>query len=101
MKKRINVVAAIIENEAAEILCALRSITMSLPNLWEFPGGKIDNGESELEALKREIKEELLCDIDVISQFDDVTHEYEKMFVRLISYKCKLVSGAPIPTEHA
>jgi len=42
MKKIINVVAAIIKNERNEILCALRSPVMKLPNLWEFPGGKIE-----------------------------------------------------------
>ena len=46
MKKLIKVVGAIIENENNEILCALRSTKMSLPNLWEFPGGKIEDGES-------------------------------------------------------
>jgi len=101
MKKKINVVAAIIENEAAEILCALRSSTMSLPNLWEFPGGKVDHDESEIEALKREIKEELLCEIDIISPFDDYTHEYEKTFIRLITYKCRIIQGTPTTTEHA
>lgn len=101
MKKRINVVAAIIENDKAEILCALRSSIMSLPNLWEFPGGKVDSEESELEALKREIKEELLCDIDIISPFDDFTHEYEKMIIRLITYKCLITQGIPMATEHA
>ena len=76
MKKRINVVVAIIENEAAEIQCALRSSTISLPNLWEFPGEKVDSEESEIEALKREIKEELLCEIQVISPFDDYILEW-------------------------
>ena len=101
MKKSINVVGAIIENDAQEILCALRSTAMNLPNLWEFPGGKIDNGELEADALKREIKEELLCDIEVLSAFDDVMHEYEKFIVRLITYKCRLIDGIPTPTEHA
>jgi 8-oxo-dGTP diphosphatase len=101
MKKSINVVGAIIENDDQEILCALRSTAMNLPNLWEFPGGKIDDGESQSDALKREINEELLCDIEVLNLFDDVTHEYEKFIVRLITYKCKLNAGIPTPTEHA
>ena len=101
MKKSINVVGAIIESDYQKILCALRSTTMSLPNLWEFPGGKINNGESQSDALKREIREELLCTIEVLSLFDDITHEYEKMIVRLITYKCKLIEGAPTATEHA
>ncbi len=66
MKKLIEVVGAIIENENNEILCALRSTKMSLPNLWEFPGGKIEKGESLADAIVREIKEELDCTISFI-----------------------------------
>ncbi len=66
MKKLIKVVGAIIENENNEILCALRSTKMSLPNLWEFPGGKIEKGESLADAIVREIKEELDCTISFI-----------------------------------
>lgn len=55
VKKHIEVVAAVIISEQ-HVLCAQRSDTMSLPLLWEFPGGKIDPGESERTALKREIK---------------------------------------------
>lgn len=58
--KKITVVAAVIENERNEILCALRSPKMSSPNLWEFPGGKIEEGEKPKEALIREIKEEFM-----------------------------------------
>ena len=57
-KKLVEVVAAVIENENNEILCALRSPIMVLPNMWEFPGGKIEKGESEHEAIEREIKEQ-------------------------------------------
>jgi len=55
MKKLIKVVAAIIENENNEILCALRSPIMSLPNMWEFPGGKVENSETLKDAIEREI----------------------------------------------
>ena len=57
MKKSIKVVAAIIENDNNEILCALRSPSMSLPNMWEFPGGKVEEGESLGAAIEREIRE--------------------------------------------
>lgn len=52
MKKTINVVAAIIKNDNGEILCALRSPIMKSPNLWEFPGGKIEVNETPKKLLK-------------------------------------------------
>ena len=58
MKKTVHVVGAIIENDNKEIFCALRSPEMSLPNYWEFPGGKIEDNETPEQALAREIKEE-------------------------------------------
>ena len=63
MKKLLKVVAAIIENDENEILCALRSPRMSNPDMWEFPGGKVESGEEINTALKREIEEELNCKI--------------------------------------
>ena len=58
MKKIIKVVAAIIENKNNEILCALRSPIMSTPNMWEFPGGKVENNETLKEAIEREYKKD-------------------------------------------
>lgn len=101
MKKTIKVVAAIIENENNEILCALRSPEMTLPNQWEFPGGKVEQGESLFEAIEREIKEELSCTVEAVDEFDENTHEYEKVIVNLIGIKCKLVEGTPVAREHS
>ena len=101
MKKTIKVVGAIIENSNSEILCALRSPNMSMPNLWEFPGGKIENGESNGQAIEREIEEELSCKVEYIEDFNDNTHEYEKVIVNLITLRCKLVNGTPKASEHA
>ena len=101
MKKLIKVVGAIIENENSEILCALRSPEMSIPNHWEFPGGKVEANESLGEAIVREIQEELDCTIEFKEAFNDNTHEYEKFIVNLITLKCKLVAGTPIATEHS
>ena len=97
MKKTIKVVGAIIENSNSEILCALRSPNMSMPNLWEFPGGKIENGESNGQAIEREIEEELSCKVEYIEDFNDNTHEYEN----LITVKCKLIEGTPTTSEHS
>ena len=101
MKKTIKVVAAIIENENNEILCALRSPEMSLPNLWEFPGGKVESDESLFDTIEREIHEELSCKIKALEIFDENTHEYDKVIVNLIGIKCKLVDGTPIAREHS
>lgn len=101
IKKTVHVVGAIIENENKEILCALRSPEMTLPNYWEFPGGKIEKGESKEEALKREIKEELGCMIEVFEHIEDTTYEYEKVIVRLETFMAKVISGVPELSEHA
>ena len=101
MKKFIKVVAAIIENNDGEILCALRSPDMSIPNHWEFPGGKVENGEDIFSALKREIHEELQCKIEPFEVFHEHTHEYESGIVHLITIKAKVVGGSPKATEHS
>jgi len=101
MKKTVHVVGAIIENEKNEIFCALRSPEMSLANYWEFPGGKIEVGETPEQALKREIQEEFTCTIRVGEKVEDTTYEYERVIVRLETYKAKLVDGQPNALEHA
>lgn len=101
MKKLIKVVGAVIENENNEILCALRSPDMSLPNMWEFPGGKVEKAENLKEAIEREIQEELDCKIEFLDTFNDNTHEYDNFIVNLITVKCKLVSGTPTANEHS
>jgi len=101
IKKTVHVVGAIIENENKEILCALRGPEMTLPNYWEFPGGKIEEGETKEGALVREIHEELGCTIKVLKHVDDTTHEYEKVIVRLETFMSKVISGIPKASEHA
>jgi len=101
IKKTVHVVGAIIENEKKEILCALRGPEMTLPNFWEFPGGKIEAGESKEEALIREIHEELGCKIKVVKHVDDTTYEYEKVIVRLETFMSTVISGTPQASEHA
>ncbi|MFY0804374.1 (deoxy)nucleoside triphosphate pyrophosphohydrolase [Peribacillus frigoritolerans] len=102
MKKQVKVVAAIIENEKDEILCALRSPEMSIPNMWEFPGGKVEKGEDIFTALKREIDEELQCKVETeTSIFNDNTHEYETFIINLLSIKCRIIEGTPTANEHS
>lgn len=102
MKKLVKVVAAIIENENNEILCALRSPEMSIPNMWEFPGGKVETNEDIYSALEREIDEELDCKIETTKEiYNDNTHEYETFIINLISIKCKVIEGTPTPSEHS
>ncbi|AYF54882.1 (deoxy)nucleoside triphosphate pyrophosphohydrolase [Clostridium botulinum] len=101
MKKLIKVVGAIIENNNNEILCALRSPKMSIPNIWEFPGGKIEQGETLKEAIEREIKEELDCYVEFIEEFNNNIHEYDNFIVNLITVKCNLVKGTPTANEHS
>ncbi|MEK4138107.1 MULTISPECIES: (deoxy)nucleoside triphosphate pyrophosphohydrolase [Kurthia] len=100
MKKHVHVVGAVMVNDEEKIFCAQRSKKMSLPGLWEFPGGKIEDGETKQQALIREIQEELACSIEVYEQIEDTTYEYETFVVRLETFKAKILKGEPVLQEH-
>lgn len=99
-KKRINVVGAVII-DGSLVLAAQRSQRMSLPGLWEFPGGKIEPGESPHQALERELREELLCEIEVGARVESTEHEYDFGIVTLTTFHRHLAGEAPHLTEHA
>ena len=101
MKKVINVVGAIIANDSGEILCALRSAKMNYGNLWELPGGKIEVGEDYCQAIVREIKEELNCEIEFIKKYHSNLYEEAEIVINLTTLNCKLIAGEPIAYEHA
>lgn len=99
--KTIEVVGAVMVNENNHILCALRSETMSMPDHWEFPGGKIEKGENMEEALIREIDEELGCQIEVEAKITDTHHQTDSVIIHLHTYLAKIIEGTPKPMEHA
>ena len=89
------VVAAVIEEDGA-FLVTRRQKGVHLAGLWEFPGGKIDDGETHAAALAREIREELDADVDVGDLVFSVTHAYDDRTVALYFYRCTL-RGTPRP----
>ena len=99
MKKNIHVVGAVIVKDGA-ILCAQRGMEKSLPGLWEFPGGKIEENESPQAALQREIQEEMHCHVEIGEQVEHTVYEYDFGIVHLTTFFCKLVGGTPVLTEH-
>jgi 8-oxo-dGTP diphosphatase len=99
MGKHINVVGAAIV-KADLILCAQRSFSGSLPGMWEFPGGKIEPGESPREALVRELREELLVDVIPGEEVATTTHQYSFGEVTLTTFYCELDTPNITLTEH-
>ena len=87
--KEIFVVAGIIENNN-KILCMQRDVGkfeyVSLK--WEFPGGKIEEGETKEAALKRELQEEMDLDIDIEEHFCNIRHQYPDFILNMYCYKC-------------
>lgn len=100
MSKQIEVVGAVITHDEL-ILCAQRGPSGSLAGLWEFPGGKLEHGESPETALRREILEELGCTVDVGEQVTVTKHVYEFGEVTLRTYYCRIVEGTPTRSEHS
>jgi len=100
VSRHIEVVGAVVVRDGL-VLCARRGPGGDLAWTWEFPGGKVEPGESPRDALRREIQEELGCQVAVGGQVERTTYAYERATVVLTTFWCELVSGEPSLTEHA
>ena len=98
--KHIHVACAIIENDG-KMLATQRSATMSLQLKWEFPGGKIRDGESPKECLKRELAEELGIEVAIGAPLTVSTYPYPTFSVTLYPFICKIASSEIVLHEHA
>ena len=90
-RRTIRVVAAVIERDERYLITQRRP-TAVLPLLWEFPGGRVEEGEEDAEALRREIRERLDIDVDVGQMISFISHPYDKYTVDLYLYECRLKS---------
>jgi 8-oxo-dGTP diphosphatase len=98
--KMITVTCAIILNND-KILVAQRSERMKLPLKWEFPGGKLELGESEVDCVIREVREELGIEIEIIERLPNCIHDYGSFVINLIPFISKYQSGNILLKEHA
>jgi 8-oxo-dGTP diphosphatase len=92
--KTIRVVAAVIER-GGHYLITQRRATAVLPLSWEFPGGRVEDGESDRDALRREVRHRIGVDIAPGKLMSFVSHPYERYVVDLYLYECQLLQGEP------
>lgn len=98
-RKLIRVAVAVIVNDKEEVLISRRSAEQHQGNKWEFPGGKVEEGETAKDALNREIKEELGIEVLTSTHLTDIDHEYKAVdptqskTVRLEVFKVKYWLG--------
>lgn len=83
-----------------KILVTQRSEHMKLPLKWEFPGGKLEEGENVIECIKREIKEEINIEIEVVRQLSNSIYNYGSFTINLIPLLSNYVSGEIVLSEH-
>ena len=84
-----------------QLLIAQRPAGKHLAGLWEFPGGKLEPGESWAAGLQRELRKELGTEVDVGELFEEVEHRYPTKTVHLRFYVCRWLRGEPQPLECA
>ena len=99
--KKVEVLAAVIINDQ-KILCVQRGTHKYpyLTNKWEFPGGKMEAGETEEQTIVREIREELHMDIHPKEKLLTVEHTYPDFHLTMHTYLCEAETNTPTLTEH-
>lgn len=95
------VTAGVIWDDHNRILLAQRPAHAMLGGLWEFPGGKVEPGESLPECLRRELREELAIEVEVGPQVGTVRHAYSHFRITLHAFHCRIVAGDPQPLDAA
>lgn len=95
MKPRLRVVAAALLDAAGRVLIAERPAGKHMAGWWEFPGGKVAAGESDAEALVRELREELGVESRAIAEIATLSHEYPDRIVDLVLWRAGILSGEP------
>lgn len=93
-------VAAAVFIEGGKVFCAQRGDKGELALHWEFPGGKVEDGESGEVAIVREIKEELSTKIEVVRYLTSVDHAYQTFSLTLIAFLCRIVERDLSLKEH-
>lgn len=94
-------VACAIVLEEDRVFVAQRSEFMNLPLKWEFPGGKVEKYESPEACLKREIKEELNLEVEIVQTFPSNFHSYSSgKEIELIPFLCRFLGGDLVLKEH-
>ncbi len=91
-RRHIRVVGAMLQNAEGRYLITQRPPKATLPLLWEFPGGRVEEGESDEQALAREIREEMGVDVQVMDQALHTHHEYPTYDIDFRVYHCRLAS---------
>ena len=95
MKSRLRVVAAAIFDADRRVLIAQRPEGKHMAGWWEFPGGKVANGESDADALVRELREELGVEARAHREITTMSHEYPDRIVELVLWHASIASGEP------
>src|SRR5580704_12206474 len=90
-QRTIRVVAAVLEKEGRYLITQRRA-TAVLPLMWEFPGGRVEDGETDAHALKREVRHRLAAEVEVGKLISFVSHPYEHYVVDLFLYECTLLA---------
>jgi 8-oxo-dGTP diphosphatase len=96
MRRKIRVVGAMIEKDG-RYLITQRPPTATLALMWEFPGGRVEVGETDEAALARELREEMGITVEVGERSVHVQHAYESYDIDFCVYRCRLVAG---PIQH-
>ena len=90
---------AVIWNDTEQILIDRRPQEGTMGGLWEFPGGKIEPGETVEECIKREIDEELAIDVEIGDHLITIDHSYTNIRVTLTVHECQHIKGIPQTLE--